>query len=199
MICHNMVKHSYPCFTKEAFLYSFSVISTPIAKYLNLFEKHQATTPWVNYEKKKLQIFKKGQHSPWSEGAILRKITGGSLKIWKRKGAGTEGREKEVVFCVELWKKYPPGIYKDLKRSALRAQEILEKLRALAHRASGGWARAAILLAGGLDAGLLHSLNHTSSAKTTMPRQARTTWFFWGATGFSMEYVLFSFNKINQM
>ena len=114
-------------------------------------------------------------------------------------GAGWFLKEKGVVFCVELWKKSPPGIYKDLKRSALRAQEFLEKLRAPAHRASGGWARAAILLAGGLDAGLLHSLNHTSSAKTTMPRQASTTWFFLGATGFSMEYVLFSFNKINQM
>ena len=64
-------------------------------------------------------------------------------------GAGWFLREKEVVFCVELWKKYPPDIYKDLKRSALRAQEFLEKLRAPAHRASGGWARAAILLAGG--------------------------------------------------
>ena len=89
-------------------------------------------------------------------------------------GGTCEAREKEVRFCLELWNKYPPSIYKDLKRGALRAQEILEKLRVLAHRASGGWARAAILLAGGLDAGLLHSLNHTSSAKTTMPRQART-------------------------
>ena len=64
-------------------------------------------------------------------------------------GGTCEAREKEVRFCLELWNKYPPSIYKDLKRGALRAQEILEKLRAPAHRVSGGWARAAILLAGG--------------------------------------------------
>jgi len=41
-------------------------------------------------------------------------------------GEDIGGEGKRGRFCVELWKKSQPDIYKDLKRSALRAQEILE-------------------------------------------------------------------------
>ena len=56
----------------------------------------------------------------------------------------------------------------------LETENTEEKTNKQTARARARARCAAILLAGGLDAGLLHSLNHTSSAKTTMPRQART-------------------------
>ena len=85
--------------------------------------------PNESFKTKKRAAFPLGQGGDFAEN-YMRKFE--NLKTQRcGVGAGWFLREKEVRFCVELWKKSQPDIYKDLKRSALRAQEMfLKKERA---------------------------------------------------------------------